>query len=143
MTPSPVTLTATPYLSFPGNAAEVLGHWQQLFGGELEVRTYGAEPMEGLPFDPPADAVAHAVLTAPGLTICGGDGIGEDLPGLESGVYSFLLTVGSAEEGRAVYARVVEAGGTAEMPFEVAPWGDHYGQVRDRYGVRWAVTTGS
>lgn len=25
------------------------------------------------------------------------------------------------------------------MPFELAPWGDHYGQVTDRFGVMWAV----
>lgn len=25
------------------------------------------------------------------------------------------------------------------MPFELAPWGDHYGEVRDRFGVKFAL----
>ena len=28
-------------------------------------------------------------------------------------------------------------GGTVDVPFEKAPWGDHFGQVTDRYGVTW------
>jgi PhnB protein len=27
------------------------------------------------------------------------------------------------------------------MPFEQAPWGDWYGQVFDRFGVMWAIST--
>jgi len=34
----------------------------------------------------------------------------------------------------------LEAGADpAALPFEQAPWGDHYGQFTDRYGVEWMV----
>lgn len=26
------------------------------------------------------------------------------------------------------------------MPFEKAPWGGHYGQVKDKFGVLWAFS---
>lgn len=32
----------------------------------------------------------------------------------------------------------VEAGGTVQMPFEPAPWGGHYGQVFDKFGIMWS-----
>ena len=25
------------------------------------------------------------------------------------------------------------------MPFEMAPWGELYGQVKDKFGIRWDV----
>ena len=30
-------------------------------------------------------------------------------------------------------------GGTIDVPLEVAPWGDAFGQVKDKYGVNWLV----
>ncbi len=35
--------------------------------------------------------------------------------------------------------RAVAAGLEVVMPFEVAFWGDLYGQLRDRFGVRWGI----
>ncbi len=29
------------------------------------------------------------------------------------------------------------AGGTVDMPLEQAPWGDHFGQLTDRFGIGW------
>lgn len=135
-----MALNCSPYLSFPGNASEAFPYYQQLFGGELEIQTYDAMPsMEGFPFTPPPGAVAHATLTAPGISLAGGDGIGDDLPSLSSGVYSFLLTFDSVDEARGFIDKVTGDGGAAGMPFEQAPWGDMYGQVTDRFGIRWDV----
>ncbi len=135
-----MALTSSPYLSFPGNASEAFPYYQELFGGELDMQTYDAMPsLEGFPFTPPPGAVAHATLTAPGITLAGGDGMGEDLPPLSSSVYSFLLIFDSADEARGFIDTVIRGGGAAGMPFEQAPWGDLYGQVTDRFGIRWDV----
>lgn len=135
-----MAFTSSPYLSFPGNAAEAFPYYQQLFGGELEVMTYDAMPsMEGFPFTPPPGSIAHATLTAPGLTLTGGDGMGDDLPALSSDVYSFLLVFDAVDEAQEFINRVLGDGGSSAMPFELAPWGDMYGQVKDRFGIRWDV----
>ena len=69
----------TPYISFPGNASEAFPYYRDLFGGQLDVMTYDQFPStEGFPFTPPPDSVAHATLTAPGITLTGGDGMGDD-----------------------------------------------------------------
>ena len=44
----------------------------------------------------------------------------------------------SAAEAEELIGRFTAAGGEVSMPFEKAPWGDHYGQVTDRFGVLWA-----
>lgn len=136
----------SPYITFPNNGAEVLAHWQELFGGTLEASLYDDFPdLSGFPFTPPPGAVAHGTLTDGLFTISGGDGIGEpgqELPPLESDVYSFLIGLGSVEQARALIERVTDAGGKVAMPFELAPWGDHYGQVIDRFGVKFALVVG-
>ena len=131
---------STPYISFPGNAAEVMGYYRDAFGGTLDVMTYGdMPPMEGMPFTPPAEAVAHAQLEGGLLTLAGGDDLGEASQPLDSAVYSLMILPDSVEEGRALIEKLTSTGGTLEMPFEMAPWGDHYGQVRDRFGVMWQI----
>ncbi len=132
-------LSSSTYISFPGTAAEAFPYYRELFGGELDLQTYGDADLEGLPFDPPPDAVAHAQLRAEGIAISGGDAMGGDAPRLRSDVYSFLLEMGTVEEGRAFIDKVTSTGGQVAMPFDVAPWGDTYGQVVDRFGVKWAV----
>jgi len=132
----------SPYISFPGNGQEVLTHWHELFGGDLDLMTYDQIPdLSGFLFTPPKGAVSHATLTGGLFTVSGGDAIGgpgDELPPLGSDVYSFLLALDTVEEAKALIGKIVEGGGQIAMPFELAPWGDHYGQVKDRFGVMFA-----
>lgn len=134
-----------PYLAFPGNGAEVMAYYQNILGGSLNVMKYGDIPME-LPFTPPTGAIAHAHLDSSGVQITGGDGMcnetdattGNKDGSLASDTYSFLLDVDSIDEAKALIERFTASGGHVQMPFEKAPWGDHYGQVKDKYGALWA-----
>ncbi|MDO5661599.1 MAG: VOC family protein [Brachybacterium sp.] len=136
---------SSPYISFPGNAAEAFEFYAEVFGGQLDLTRYGdLPPMEGMPFLPPDEAVAHAQLTGGALTLAGGDSFAEGCSGeghlpLASNVYSILLSPGSVEEGETLIQRIADGGGEIVMPFLKAPWGDHYGQVRDRFGLQFAI----
>lgn len=129
------------YLTFPGTAQEAFEHYRDVFGGELNLMTYGDAPkMEGMPFEPDPQAVAHAVLTLPGGTLTGGDQMPGETYAVQGTIYSLLYTLDDVDEARRLIQALVDGGGAQNMPFAQAPWGGHYGQVFDRYGVMWAFS---
>ena len=133
--------TLASYIALPGTTAEAMEHWHEVFGGELRVLRYGDMQLEGMPFEPDPNAVAHATLTLPAGTIAGGDAMDSerDYP-VRDTAYSMLYTTDTPDEARQYIDRLVAGGGTEGMPFEQAPWGDWYGQVFDRFGVMWAFS---
>lgn len=128
-------------LAFPGTAKEAMTFYQGVFGGELRIMTYGDFPMEGMPFEPDPESVAHAELFAPGLHLTGGDDPGQSTGSLRSDVYSVLVGTDTVEEGRALIEKLAAGGGEVVLPYETAPWGDTYGQVRDRFDLLWQINT--
>jgi PhnB protein len=129
-----------PYLAFPGNGAEVMAYYSDIFGGSLNVMKYGDMPME-LPFTPKIGALAHAHLDSDGVQIAGGDTMCDAHSGsLRSDTYSFLLDIDSVDEATALIEKFTSTGGQVAMPFDEAPWGGHYGQIGDKYGVLWAFS---
>ncbi len=139
-----MTHTLATYIALPGTTAEAMEHWHEVFGGELNIQRYGDVPLEGMPFEPDPQAVAHAVLTTPAGVITGGDAMDSenDYP-VRGTAYSMLYTTDTADESRELIRRLLDGGGAEGMPFERAPWGDWYGQVFDRFGVMWAFSCSS
>lgn len=132
--------TISTYVTFNGYTTDVLKHWQEVFGGDLHLMTYGETPMDGMPFDPPGDALAHGVLTLPGGVISGGDSMDGEYP-IRDTAYSLLYNAESDDDARERIAKLVGAGGEETMKFEEAPWGGSYGQVFDKFGVMWSFST--
>lgn len=136
-----MTRSLATYIALPGTMKEAMEHWHQVFGGDLNILQYGDVELDGMPFEPDPQAVAHATLTMPAGIIAGGDAMddGQDYP-VQGTAYSLLYTTDTADEARQYIDRLVDGGGTVGMPFEQAPWGDWYGQIFDRYGVMWAFS---
>lgn len=132
------------YIALTGNTAEAMEHWHDVFGGELDIMRYRDMPkMEGMPFEPHPDLVAHAVLKLPSGTIAGGDTMDDNESYTVQGTaYSLLYETPNADEARELMEKLVAGGGKTNMPFEEAPWGGWYGQVFDRFGVMWAFSAG-
>lgn len=42
------------------------------------------------------------------------------------------------QDGESWWNRAIAAGCTPTLPFDLAPWGDRYGQMTDPFGVTWA-----
>ncbi|WP_449277959.1 VOC family protein [Leucobacter sp. GX24907] len=138
-----MTASLASYIALPGTTAEAMQHWYDVFGGELQIIRYGDMSLEGMPFEPDPEAVAHATLVLPNGagTIAGGDAMDAegDYP-VQGTAYSLLYTTDTPEEARGIIDSFLENGGSVGMPFERAPWGDWYGQIFDRYGVMWALS---
>jgi PhnB protein len=129
-----------PYLSFRSEAKAALDFYQSVLGGELDVSTFGGTPMEGMPTpDEDKDLVMHGQLDTPGgLTI-----MASDTPSFmeyvaPSAGVTVALTGGPEDHDyiRGAYEKLSD-GATPGEPFELAPWGDYYGQLTDKFGISW------
>ncbi len=122
-----------PYLFFPGNAAEALTFYREVFGGELKLFTYAEFDRH----DGPGDAIAHGMLQGP-VELSGADaGPDQDAVHIVGAVFSLLGTTDALTLTR--WFDALAEGGTAIDPLQERPWGDFDGQVTDRYGIRWLI----
>lgn len=126
-----------PYLMFRGQAREAMEFYASVFGGELTLSTFGEFQMPGIGADE-ADLIMHGQLTTPsGFTLMAGDAPAS-MPGEPGGSITISLSGAEDDELRG-YWDGLAAGGEVTMPLEVAPWGDAFGQLVDRFGTSWMV----
>ena len=125
-----------PYVSFADNAREAMEFYQQVFGGELSLNTFGEH---GMPQDAPgSDRIMHGMLeTASGFTLMGAD----TPPGMEfqpGNNMAISLSGDDADELRGYWEKL-SAGGNVSVPLEKQMWGDEFGMCEDQFGVAWMV----
>ncbi len=123
-----------PYLHFSGTAREAMEFYRSVLGGQLDVMTFGDA---GGGDQYPDDGVMHAFLrTADGLELMASDGHDPDAAGPDR--VSLSLSGDDAPTLTRWFEALTE-GGKVDVPLEQQVWGDTFGQVTDRYGVRWLV----
>jgi PhnB protein len=124
-----------PYIAFKGDARQAMEFYQDVFGGELNVNTFGSFGQA----DPAiADQVMHAQLETPsGYTLMASD----TAPGMEitTGNNITISLSGDDEDELRGYWDKLSAGGNVRMPLEKQMWGDVFGQCVDRFGISWMV----
>ncbi|QJC50753.1 VOC family protein [Paenibacillus albicereus] len=124
----------TPYL-MSSNARQQAEFYVEALGGEiLSVMTHDQMPGAG----PDAtDKVIHMTIIAGGVTMFLADGFQPLQPG--SNMY---LSLEFADEGdaRSAFDRLSQDG-QIRHPLEQAFWGTLFGQLTDRFGVNWMITT--
>ncbi|GAA1939853.1 VOC family protein [Agromyces allii] len=130
----PVTLN--PYLNFRGTAREALEFYHAIFGGTLNISTFADFQASESPAD--ADLVMHGQIDAPdGLTI-----MAADVPAhMEYHGISGVSVSISGDDDATIrgYWNGLSDGATVLQPLEVAPWGDAFGMLLDRFGASWLV----
>jgi PhnB protein len=112
--------------------------YKGVFGGDLYMQTFE----EFQASDDPAEAgkIMHAQLRAGDLVFMAADTPNhmEYQPGTN---FNMSLS-GEDEDTLRGYFDKLSEGGTVVMPLEKAPWGDTFGMVVDRFGVRWLINIG-
>jgi PhnB protein len=111
--------------------------YQSVFGGELDVSTWGEMP--DMPGNSPAmhDKLMHAMLTvSDSITIMGADM--PDSPGPKDSPISVSLSGEDEAELRGWWDKL-SVGAEITAPFGQAPWGDIFGMCVDKFGVHWMV----
>lgn len=127
-----------PYLNFRGNAREAMEFYRSVFGGELDVSTFRDFQMPGIE-EAEADSVMHSQLTtSSGFVLMGAD-VPSMMPYVPAVGMTIALSGSEVDELRGYWDRLSE-GADIELPLELAPWGDLYGQLTDRYGISWMAS---
>ena len=128
--------TLNPYLGFRDNAKEAMTYYQTVFGGELNMSTFGE--FHASEDEAEQDKIMHAMLTTEkGMVLMGAEAPnGMDYtPGNN---ISVSLSGFDETELRGYFDKLAD-GGTVAMPLEKAPWGDTFGMCKDKFGIDWLV----
>ncbi|HEV3462779.1 MAG TPA: VOC family protein [Actinomycetes bacterium] len=124
-----------PYLTFDSNARQAMEFYRDVFGGTLDVNTFGEF---GSPDAAEADKVMHAQLeTDSGFTL-----MASDTPaGMQRNPGDNISISLSGDDADALrgYWEKLSDGGSVTMPLEKQMWGDEFGMCVDRFGVPWMV----
>lgn len=122
------------YLMFDGNCREALAFYHNIFGGELNVMTYG--DMDGSCPDGMRDHVMHGTLMGGEIELMAGDAP----DGMPLGAGKINLSLSGFDEPtlRSKY-EALSKNGIIAVPLDRQMWGDIFGAFQDQYGVGWMV----
>lgn len=133
------------YLNFPRSTEEAFLFYKSVFGGDFSAPIARFKDIPSDPDQAPISAADGELVMHIELPILGGHVLmGTDAP--ES--LGFTVTTGNnininlEPDSRAETERLfnaLAAGGNIEMPLQDMFWGAYFGNVVDRYGVRWMV----
>lgn len=130
-----MAVTLNPYLNFRTGTREAMTFYQSVFGGELNVSTFADF---GAAQDPSeADLVMHSQLTTPDLTLMAAD-VPSRMELASGSTISVSLSGDDDAKLRGWYDALAD-GGTVLEPLTVAPWGDAFGMLVDKFGTTWLV----
>jgi PhnB protein len=125
-----------PYLNFRDSTREAMEFYRTVFGGELQMQTFkefnaSEDPSED-------DKIMHSQLEAENGIVF----MAADTPNsmeYRQGTNMNMSLSGDDEAELSGYFEKLSDGGTIQMPLEMAPWGDRFGMVTDKFGVAWLV----
>jgi PhnB protein len=126
-----------PYLFFSGNAKEALEFYKEIFGGELDISTFGSMPQDQMPEDARMDndKIMHGLLSGGAVRLMAGDSqkASADAKKIE------LSLSGEDDSQLRKFWDELAKGGMVRFPLEKAPWGDTFGMLTDKYNIAWMV----
>ena len=130
-----------PYLNFEGKTEEAFRFYEKALGGKLtEIHRFGSMPQQGdFTLTPEQKAlVLHVGLELPdGQMIMASDMIaGMGPTRVEGNNISISVHPDSRQDADRIFNALAQ-GGTITMPIANQFWGDYFGSLTDRFGVRW------
>lgn len=102
---------------------------------DLYHRAFGAEIVQKVP-GPDGKQLMHCALKVNGEDLY----IMDPMQGPASPPASFLLHL-AVDKPEVWWTRATEAGLEVKLPLGKQPWGATYGQLRDRFGVTWSISS--
>lgn len=125
-----------PYLGFIDTAKPAMEFYHSIFGGTLDMTTFkdaqlSQDPVEG-------QKIMHAQLTGEHGVLF----MASDTPsGMthQTGADVSMSLSGDDETVLSGFWEKLSVGAQIDQPLVPAPWGDRFGMLVDRFGIRWMV----
>ncbi len=127
-------LSLDAYLFFDGNCREAMEFYKRVFGGTLDMQTYGEVPGDTPGKEKMKDKIIHAALRGGDITLMGSDS------DKHLGIGKIELSISGEDEAK--LRKIFEglsADGKVRSPLEKAFWGDTFGALTDKFGTEWMV----
>ena len=130
-----------PYLNFNGNTEEAFNFYKSVFGGDFSViMRFGDTPEAEKVPEADKNKVMHIALPLNNGQILMGTDACESM-GFKLIVgnnISISIVTESEDELRNIFEKLA-VGGKIDVQLDKMFWGELFGQVTDKYGVRWMI----
>lgn len=130
------------YLNFAGNAEEAFELYRSVLGGEFSsLVRFRDMPMEGVDIpEADQDKIMHISLpVGEDDILMASDALRSLGQELVQGNNAYVsVHPESREEADRIFGALSD-GADIEMPIADQAWGDYYGAMKDKFGVRWMV----
>ncbi len=130
-----------PYLNFAGDTEEAFNFYKSVFGGEFVMLQRFSDTPQGDQVLPTVrDKIMHVSLPiGKGSILMGTDACEEMGFNLKQGNNFYIcISPDSREEADKLFNGLSE-GGKVNMPLEDMFWGAYYGDLTDKFGIKWMV----
>ena len=128
------------YLFFKGECKDAMEFYKSIFGGEIKAMTYAQIPgempgVEGIS----KDWIMHALLEGGDIRLMGSDTLKASPTSAKVD-----LSIGGEDEDRMreIFEKLSE-GGDVNTPLKKEFWGDTFGSLTDKFGVKWMMNISS
>lgn len=124
------------YLFFAGRCEEALNFYKDSIGGEIKsMQTFGDAPGDT---DPAMeDKIMHAEFRAGDIYFMASDGMSDEQMNPGNAITLSISLDDEAEQER-IFNKLAE-GGEVTMELQDTFWGARFGQLTDKFGIRWMM----
>jgi len=133
--------TINPYLNFPGNTEEAFNFYKSVFGGEFAMlqRFKDTPDCDKMPSDVQNKIMHVSLPIGNGNVLMATDAVEQMGFHLTQGNNFYIcISPDSKEEADRLFNGLAE-GGKISMPLKDMFWGAYYGDLTDKFGIKWMV----
>ena len=125
-----------PYLNFRDSTRQAMEFYHSIFGGKLSISTFKDFGAAQSPSE--ENLIMHSQIDTDKGTLFMAADTPSSYP-YSQGTDMYMSLSGDDAAELTGYFEKLAVGGTVEQPLMAAPWGDTFGMLRDKYGVKWMV----
>lgn len=124
----------TPYLFFSGKCAQALDFYEEVFSGKVIAKQYFSDAPQSIEGVEPS-WIMHADFRCDHFHLMMSDGMKQNE---SDGPIALSLMLDDMSEQAEIFSALAKDGQII-MPLTDMFWGAHFGQLVDKFGIRWML----